>query len=571
MCFSRHVLPFFLVAFAFGCSPEKSSTTSGRPEGVSPAASGLALAPDIPDRLRKLARTSIDYDHGLLDARETDVVGKLIDASRLMNDIFLSQVSEANPAMRGRVVTAVEQGNPAARWALALFDVHKGPWDRLKENEPFIGKDRKPAGAGFYPTDLTKEEFERWLAAHPRDKAAFQGLYTVIRRQGQSLVAIPYSKAYHEALELAAKKLREAASTTGNASLREFLNKRADAFLSDEYFASDIAWMDLDSDIEVVIGPYEVYEDALFNYKASFQSFVTARDRAEGEKLAIYAKHLLDMERNLPIPEEHKNLKRKFESPIRVVQEIYTAGDARAGVQTAAFNLPNDEKVREAKGSKKVLLKNVMDAKFRQSGRPIAERMLAAEEVPNLSFDAYFNQTLFHELSHGLGPGMIRGPSGKRVDTRLLLKEIYSTIEECKADVTGLWNVLLAIDRKWLAGISEAQLFSTYNGLMFRGMRFGIDEAHGRGTAIQWNWFREKGAIAPAPDGRFRTDVPKFREAVRSLANELLMIEATGDYARGEALLEKYGRSTPEIDAGIAKLGDIPVDITPVFVAAGER
>jgi hypothetical protein len=253
------------------------------------------------------------------------------------------------------------------------------------------------------------------------------------------------------------------------------------------------------------------------------------------------------------------------------VQEIYTAGDARRGVQTAAFNLPNDEKVREAKGSKKVLLKNVMDAKFKQSGRPIAERTLVPGEVGNISFDAYFNHTLFHELSHGLGPGIIRGKDGKRVDSRLLLKEIYSTIEECKADVTGLWNILFAMERRWLTGFGEPQLFSTYAGLMFRGMRFGIDEAHGQGTAIQWNWFREKGAIVPAADGRFQTDAAKSREAIRSLANELLMIEATGDYARGKALLDKYGRSTPEIQSVIARLTDIPVDIWPVFAAAGER
>lgn len=539
---------------------------SGAGNGGSP----LAIAPDVRDRLSQLPRTPIDYDRALLDAKETQVVGKLIEASRFMNDIFLSQVSEENRELRDRVARSARQV-PAAGWALALFDVHKGPWDRLKENEPFIGNRAKPPGAGFYPTDMTREEFEKWVADHPQDKEAFQGLFTVIRRQGSSLVAVPYSRAYGPALEAAAQKLREAAASTGNASLRGYLTKRADAFLSDDYYASDIAWMDLDSDVEVVIGPYEVYEDALFNYKASFESFVTVRDRAETDKLAVYSKHLRDMEANLPIPEEHKRLNRKFESPIRVVQEIYTAGEARRGVQTSAFNLPNDERVREAKGSKKVLLKNVMDAKFRQSGRPISERTLVAAEVPNVSFDAYFNHTLFHELAHGIGPGIIKGPDGRDVDSRLLLKEIYSTIEEAKADVAGLWSLLLAMDRKWLTNVTEAQLFSTYNGLMFRGMRFGIDEAHGRGTAIQWNWFREKGAIEPTPDGRFRTDVKKFREALRSLTNEILMVEATGDYARGQSLLEKYGKATPEIDAVIAKLTDIPVDISPVFVAAGER
>jgi hypothetical protein len=533
-------------------------------------AADLTFAPDIRDRLSQLPRTPIDFDRSLLDAKETQAVGKLLEAARFMNDIFLVQVSAENPELRDRLGRAAQQ-NPAAGWALALFDVHKGPWDRLKENEPFIGNRPKPPGAGFYPADMTKEEFEKWVADHPQDRDAFQSLSTVIRRQGTTLVAVPYSRAYGPALEAAAQKLREAAALTGNASLRNFLTKRAAAFLSDDYYESDIAWMDLDSDIEVVIGPYEVYEDKLFNYKASFEAFVTVRDRAETDKLTVYARHLRDMERNLPIPEAHKRLNRKFESPIKVVQELYTAGDARRGVQTSAFNLPNDERVREAKGSKKVLLKNVMDAKFRQSGRPITERTLVAAQVPNVSFDAYFNHTLFHELAHGIGPGIIKGPDGKDVDSRLLLKDTYSTIEEAKADVAGLWSLLLAIDQKWLTHVSEVELGSTYTGLMFRSMRFGIDEAHGRGTAVQWNWFREKGAIEPTADGRFRTDPAKFREAVRSLSNELLMIEATGDYARGKAVLEKYGKATPEIDATIARLTDIPVDITPVFVAAGER
>jgi hypothetical protein len=325
--------------------------------------------------------------------------------------------------------------------------------------------------------------------------------------------------------------------------------------------------MDLSGPIEVVIGPYEVYEDQLFNYKAAFESFVTVVDRPETEKLAIYARHLPDMERHLPMPDEHKNPNRGSESPIRVVQEIYTAGDARNGVATSAFNLPNDEKVREAKGSKKVLLKNVMDAKFRQSGKPISARVLVPEQAAMVRFDAYFNETLFHELSHGLGPGLITTPSGERVDTRLLLKETYSTIEEAKADAVGAWNVLYALDQGWLTGFSREEFFATVAGLMFRSMRFGIDEAHGRGTAAQWNWFREKGAIVPAADGRFRMVPEKMEEAIRSVANELLMIEATGDYQRAKRFLERYGVANEEITGTIARLTDIPVDIAPVFVA----
>lgn len=538
---------------------------------VSEEPPALTFAPDIAARLRQLPDTRIDYDRSLLDERETRVVAKLIEASREMDEIFLRQVSEENPALREKLVAMVREKRPGAQDALKYFDINKGPWDRLKADEPFIGSQQKPAGAAFYPADMTKEEFERWIASHPQDKETFQGLFTVIRRDGDRLVAIPYSKFYAVFLSRAGQRLREAAALTGNASLKMYLIRRADAFATDDYFDSDLAWMDLDSSIEVVIGPYEVYEDGLFNYKASFESFVTVRDKAQSEKLGVYARHLPDMEKNLPIPDEHKNFNRKFESPIKVVQEIFTAGDARRGVQTSAFNLPNDERVRQAKGSKKVLLRNVMDAKFQQSGRPIAERVLDKDQIPSISFDAYFNETLFHELSHGLGPGVITGPDGKKIEARLLLKNLYSTIEECKADVVGAWNILYAMDQKWLTSFDEKALAATITGLMFRSLRFGLEEAHGGGTAVQWNWYREKGAIVPAQGGRFRVETGKFREAVRSLANELLMIEATGDFARGQRLLDRYGKATPDMRQVIAKLADIPVDITPVFPAAGEK
>ena len=276
------------------------------------------------------------------------------------------------------------------------------------------------------------------------------------------------------------------------------------------------------------------------------------------------------MEQNLPEPAQYRNAGRGSESPIKVVQELYTAGDARRGVQTAAFNLPNDEFVREKKGSKKVLLKNVMDAKFRMSGTPIANRVLAPSQRPLVNFDAYFNFVLFHELSHGVGPGMIQGPDGKRVDVRFLLKDTYSAIEECKADVLGVWNILYTKTFNLLPSFTEEQLYATYAGLHFRSMRFGLDEAHGKGTAVQWNWLRENGAIVPNPDGTYTVDMPKMRTGIQSLATELLTLQATGDYARAQRLLTKYGVSNPEIESMNAKLKDIPVDITPVFPAAGE-
>jgi hypothetical protein len=557
-----------LLPLACQTSMQTSTPTAAPPKGK------LEVLPGVEQRLRQLPKVAIDYDRALLTENERAVVAKLIEASKFIDEIYWRQVSEQNPEYRTRLAAQVTDSD-RDRAGYEYFLANKGRWDRLAQDEPFIAPfgaaGHKPEGAAFYPADLTKEEMERYIAAHPEQKDALQGLFTVVRRQGDRLVTIPYSVHYREFLEPAVARIREAAALTNNESMRNYLTRLAAALMKDEYRESDMAWMDLHGPLEVVIGPYEVYEDAMFNWKAAFQSFINVVDRPETEKLTVYASHLPAMEQNLPMPDEHKNPNRGTESPIRVVQEIFTAGDARRGVQTAAFNLPNDEVVREQKGSKKVLLKNVMDAKFRLSGQPIAMRVLDPAQRSLLNFDAYFNFVLFHELSHGVGPGLITPPGGgERTDVRLLLKDTYSTIEECKADVLGIWNILYAMNNNLLRAFSEEQLYATYAGLHFRSMRFGIDEAHGRGTAVQWNWLREQGAILPNPDGTFRVSFPHMRHAVQSLATELLMIEATGDYARAQRLLSKYGVSTPEIESVTARLKDIPVDITPYFPAAGE-
>jgi hypothetical protein len=566
----RLALAFTLLAITACQNTETAPAASSAAPPKSSASSALAIAPGTPQRLAQLPRTTIDYDRALLNANEQQVVAKLIEASKSLDEIYYRQVSEENISMRDQLAANAGK-SPLDQAGYDYFVVNKGPWDRLKDDEPFIGKKKKPAGAAFYPEDITKEEFEKYVTAHADQKDALQGLFTLVRRDGVNLKAIPYSQYYKPQLDAAAKSLRDAAALTADTSLKTYLTKLADAFGKDNYRDSDMAWMDLNGNIESVIGPYEVYEDNLFNYKASFESFINVVDKNESAKLVVYAQHLPDMERNLPEPEAYKNTTRGTSSPIKVVQELYTAGDARRGVQTAAFNLPNDEFVREKKGSKKVLLKNVMEAKFRQSGFPIAQRVLDPALTSRVSFDAYFSHTLFHELSHGLGPGYLKQANGQQVEVRIPLKNLYSAIEECKADVLGLWNIRYAVDKKWLTSFDEQQLYATYAGLMFRSMRFGVGEAHGRGTAVQWNWIREKGGVTPGANGKYTVDVDKFRGAVQSLATELLTIEATGDFNRANALLTNYGKSTPEMEKVIAGLKDIPVDITPVYPAAGEK
>lgn len=567
----RRIAPILLLlplVFA-GCTAGPPQGTVSTPRAEGGAASAFAVAADTPQRVRQLPKTVIAADLTRLSANERQVVAKLIEASKTIDEIFLRQVSEENPRMRDQLAKNASR-SPLDAAGYEYFVMNKGPWDRLDEDAPFIGTTPKPEGAAFYPADLTKEEFEKYVAANPSQKEQLQSLTTVVRRDGDRLKAIPYSAHYKDLLDPAARALREAAGLTTDASLRNYLTRLATAFGTDDYRESDMAWMDLEGTIETVIGPYEVYEDKLFNYKAAFESFVTIVDKAESEKLAVYARHLPAMERNLPEPDEYKNFNRGSDSPIKVVLELYTAGDARRGVQTSAFNLPNDEFVREKKGSKKVLLKNVMEAKFRQSGRPIAMRVLEPSLTSLVSFDAFFNHVLFHELSHGLGPGIITF-NGEKVDARIPLENLYSAIEECKADVLGLWNIRYAMKEKLLSSFDERQLYATYTGLMFRSMRFGISEAHGRGVAVQWNWIRERGGIVPTANGTFTIDVPRFQEAVKTLSTELLTIEATGDFNRARALLDKYGVSNREIDGVIGRLEDIPVDIWPVFPAAGEK
>jgi len=570
----KKLLAATLAALSFACGSPTPMNETKTASDASSNAGKLQVLPDVEQRLKQLPKTVIDYDHSLLNDNEKQVVAKLIEASKYIDEIYWLQVAENNPEYRKRLAEQAKS-SPRDQAAYDYFIANKGRWDTLAQDEPFVEPfgeaGKKPAGANFYPADMTKEELEKFIAEHPDQKEAMQGLFTVVRRENGKLTAIPYSVQYRQYLEPAAARLREAAALTTNASMRNYLTKLADAFFKDNYRESDIAWMDLDSPIEVVIGPYEVYEDSLFNWKASFESFVNVVDKPESDKLAVYAKHLPDMERNLPIPDQYKNPNRGTDSPIRVVQEIYTAGDARRGVQTAAFNLPNDEVVREQKGSKKVLLKNVMDAKYRMSGTPVAMLVLDPSQRNLLNFDAYFNFVLFHELSHGLGPGLIKQPNGERTDVRLLLKDTYSSIEECKADVLGIWNIVYMQQQGIVKSFNEAQLYATTAGLFFRSLRFGVDEAHGRGTAVQWNWLREAGAITPNPDGTYRVDNDKFRAGIKSLATELLTLQATGDYARAQRLLAKYGVSTPEIEAVNKKLTDIPVDITPVFPAAGEK
>jgi hypothetical protein len=527
--------------------------------------SDLEVTADIEARRARLVRQELTAEVGHLSDGDRQALRHLIAGARIVDQIFKLQAWAGNPDFAPRVA---EYGGPGADALRDYYRIMYGKWDRLEELEPFVGSDPHPPGAGYYPEDLTTEEFEEWLREHPADEADFRSLHTVIRRDGASLLAVPYSQAYADLLEGAANELLSAATATDNESLRRFLTLRAAAFSTDDYYESDMAWMDLDSDIEVVIGPYETYEDRLFGYKAAFEAFVCVANPDDSARLARYKQELPYLERNLPIPDEHKNLDRGAESPIRVVDELFTAGDTRAGIQTIAFNLPNDERVRQAKGSKKVLLKNIMRAKYDAILTPIAQRVLPAGEVDLIDFEAFYQFTLHHELAHGLGPGQIV-IEGRNTEVRLELKELYSRFEEAKADVLGVFNLYALVDR----GVMDPSILDhlpwTYAAGMFRTTRFGLTEAHGMGMVMQANYLLSKGAIEVTDDGRFRPVPDAFRDAFRDLANELLMIQALGDYEGAKRFQDSYGDVPPAMLTVIDSMADIPVDVDPVFTLEG--
>ncbi|MDP4176301.1 MAG: peptidase [Bacteroidota bacterium] len=514
-------------------------------------------------KINQYAPIQITYDSSTLSEREKTVINKLYEASKVMDEIFLDQCYSKNLELKKDLEKAKGE---EAKLTLDYFNINMGPFDRLDHNKPFIGDKPKPLGANFYPEDVTKEKFQQWIQSHPEDKEKFTSEFTVIRKENGKLVAIPFSEYYIKPLAKASKLLKEAAESCDNPSLKKYLELRAKAFITNDYYESDMAWMDLkDNKIEFIIGPYEVYEDELFNYKASFESFLTIKDAQESQKLEKFASFLADIEKNLPLDEKYKGTQRGSESPIVVVNEIYVGGNAKGGVQTLAFNLPNDEKVRAAKGSKKVMLKNLHEAKFEKILLPIAKSVLDDSQLQYVTFEGFFDHTLMHEMSHGVGPGYIT-VNGQKTEVKKELKDTYSKIEECKADILGMYNNIFLIEKGVYPKDFDKQIWATFLAGIFRSVRFGINEAHGSGNAIIYNYLLEKGGYEyDEAKQKVKVNFDKITPALKDLANNILTIQATGDYEASKAFIAKYGVNSPSMNTLRAKLKGIPVDISPEF------
>jgi hypothetical protein len=522
-------------------------------------------APDIAERLAKYAPTEIAVDPKSLSDEDRRVINKLIEAAQVLDEIYWKQTYPQGPAMAAHLKASTD---PANKPALDFLLLNFGPFDRSDDNKPFLGTEKKLLGAGFYPPDLTKEEFEKYVAAHPADRAALENEFRVIKRENGGLAAVPYSIEYKPELERMAARLDEAAALTSNPSLKAYLSRRAADLVSNDYYESDCLWIDLKDNLpEIVIGPYEVYEDALLGLKASYESYVTINDFEGMKKLHAYLDHLDEMQRSLPVEQKYKDQSVKgLSSPLNVVNEVFTAGDARAGIMTSAFVLPNDERVREKKGSKKVFLKNMMEAKFSKSLVPIAARVMAPADAAQVTFDAYFIEVLLHEICHALGLNYVVLPDGTKTTVGKALRDLNTPIEEAKADVLGIQSVPLLVQRGVIPKERREEIYASYLAGMFRVMRFGAAEAHGLGVLLQFNFLREKGAfVFGAGTGKFAVDRAKIEGAVRELAARFLILEGDGDYAKAKAFIERYGVMDAPTKSTLAALADIPVDIAPIF------
>ena len=542
--------------------------------GLGAAIAGAAEAPS-PDAAQlatmsaRFAPVDIRVDLSALPANERAALGYLVEAGRIVDALFLRQRA---PQTTAQLLALAGDDSPLGRARLAYFVLNKGPWSELDHDRPFLpGAALKPGGGNFYPLDATREEVDAWIHGLPdAERAAATSFFTAIRRAPDGkLMAVPYSLEYQGELGELARLLREAAALTTQPTLKRYLETRAAAFLSNDYYASDIAWMELSASIEPTIGPYEVYEDEWFNYKAAFEAFIAVTDPTETAQLARFGKELQGLENRLPIDPKFRRAKLGGLAPIRVVNVVMSAGDGNHGIQTAAFNLPNDERVVAEKGSKRVMLKNYQQAKFEKVLMPIAAIALTPEDRPLVAFEPFFTHILMHELMHGLGPQTIT-VDGRATTVRQELKELNGTLEEAKADISGLWALQQLMDKGVIDKRQERSMYVTFLASSFRTLRFGLNESHAKGMALQVNWLLDHGAIKVGDDGLFTLDLPKTKKAVTGLTHEIMTLQAHGDYAGVKALLAREVVIRPEVQRVLDRLGGVPIDIAPRFVTAAE-
>jgi hypothetical protein len=492
-------------------------------------------------------RLSADTSH--LSDNQKRMLPLLIDASKIMDDLFWQQAWGDKEALLAGI------DDPRQK---RFAEINYGPWDRLAGNQTFVeGAGPKPSGARFYPEDMTKEEFDAW------QQEGKDGLYSVVTRNSEGALQLqPYNKLYEPQLAQAADLMRQAAELADDAEFANYLRLRADALLSNEYQPSDLAWMDMKNNpIDLVIGPIETYEDQLFGYRAAFEGYVLIKDMAWSERLSRFAQYLPELQKGLPVSDEYKSEVPGSDADLNAYDVVYYAGDCNAGSKTIAINLPNDEEVQLAKGTRRLQLKNAMLAKFNQILVPIADELIAEDQRGYITFDAFFSNTMFHEVAHGLG---IKNTLDGTGTVRQALKEHSSALEEGKADILGLYMVQSLRARGEITEGDVMENYVTFLASVFRSVRFGASSAHGRANMIRFNFFSQAGAFSRDENtGTYRINVPEFEQAVEDLSRTLLTLQGNGDYEDVDAFVELMAGVSPQLQSDLDRLAraGIPVDI----------
>jgi hypothetical protein len=527
-----------------------------------PAAQKLVIAPNLDEQLVKFKPVRMPFDSAKLTSRERQMLAKLVEACQNLESIYWRQSDPLGLKLFQSLASSRDPKDIALR---RFLRINGSRFDLINNNAPFVGTAPWPPGRALFPSDLTHEEIDHYMATHPDQKAGLYDPWTVVRRNGAALQVIPYHVAYKQWVDPAAQALRDAASFSDDPGFAKFLRMRADALQSDQYFDSDIAWVSLvNPKFDVIFAPYETYLDDLLGVKTSYGAAILVRNEVESSKLDVFQKYVADIQDSLPLAAEDRPSKRGLFSPMEVMDTPYRAGDLRHGYQAVADNLPNDPRIHEQKGSKKIFFKNFMDARVNYVILPIAHLLLRPADAALASAEGYLATTMMHEISHGLGPAFARTPAGRR-DVRESIGPMYSGLEEAKADIVGLYGLKWLVDRGDLPKEKLNGYYASEVAGIFRTVRFGVAEAHGRAEIMEFNFFTERGAIAHDPaTGRYAINFGRMPETVAALAKELLEQEATGDRARVEAWFSKYGTVPPDLAKALEAASGIPVDIDPI-------
>jgi len=560
----RRIAALLLVVVGLAAFALSRSTPSGPPaakQTVDVSAALKTVAPDLDARLARFKPVRMPYNASALSPRERQMVDQLVIALHQLENVFWRQSDPEGLAL----YKALEKvDTPLARNTRHYLFINGSRWDLVNENEPFVGKQPMPPGHALYPADLTRTQVDAYVAAHPDRKALIFEPYTIVRRSGAELTGVKYHDEFAAFITPAAAALRKAADLADDQAFARFLRLRADALFTDDYYASDVAWLDLQNPkFDIIYAPYETYLDDLLGVKTSYGAAILIRNDVESQKLALYQKWVPDIQDALPLAPADRPSVRGHVTPMEVMDAPLRAGDLRHGYQAVADNLPNDPRIHEEKGTKKIFFKNFMDARVNDVILPLATRIMDPAQAKRASAEGYLATTVMHEICHGLGPAFSR-VNGKSVSIREAIGRTFSALEEAKADVVGMLALRWLVDKGVLPKERLEEYYASELAGIFRTVRFGTGEAHGRAEMMEFNYYSEQGAFVKA-NGRYRVDYTKIGPATARLAKELLDQEATGDRARADAWFSKYDKMPADLKAALTAAKDVPVDVDPIF------